>query len=585
MAHIHKNANVGWMCWPKFDSSFIFGSLLDDKKGGYFSIQPAGSDREIDSTKQSYMTNTNILCTKFEIKGERAGGFCVIDFAPRFVQHERRFSPLMLIRKIEPIGGTAPRVVVRCHPTYDYGETKFHVNIGSNHIKYTGFDYTIRLHVANMPLNYIVSEREFVLNETVYLVLSWEDTVNSPVTDMCENFLRKTKIYWEEWIRRSVLPDLWQEEVIRSALTLKLHQYYDTGAIIASGTTSLPESPGSGRNWDYRYCWLRDSYYTLNAFNHLGHFEELERFSMYIQNVAMQEDSGYQPVYSILGDAKLEEKELDLMGYQNNTPVRIGNLAYTHVQNDLYGQILASLLPFYIDKRLLYRKKKISIELVYNLLGNIKKRMDEPDSGLWEYRNTSQKHCYTFLFHWAGASAAEKIGLNLDDKHLIRLSRLLKRKAASRIERCHDESLKAYTEAIGSKNMDASLLQLITMNYLPPMSEKSNSHLALLEQKLRASDGLFYRYTHTDDFGKPEVTFLICAFWYVDALAHVGRLDEAIMYFEKLLNFGNHLGLYSEDMNPKTGSQWGNFPQTYSHVGLINSAFRIWHRLDKPNFC
>ncbi|MGB3618357.1 MAG: glycoside hydrolase family 15 protein [Catalinimonas sp.] len=576
LAHVDDRANVSWMCWPAFDSSFVFGGLLDPEKGGRFHIKPA---QEGFRTNQYYLQNTNVLCTDFE--GD-SGSFRVTDFAPRFSQKERNYKPLMLIRKVEPLIGT-PRLCVSCRPVGEYGELVPSVNMGSNHLQFTQMERDVRL-TTNIPLNYVMDEREFLLTEAKYMVLTWGIPLEAPLVYTCEDFLRKTTDYWREWVRRCQIKSLWQQELIRSALVLKIHQYEDTGAIIASATTSLPEAPGSGRTWDYRYCWMRDSYYTLKALNDIGHFEELEKYAFYIQNIAFGDQERYAPVYSILGDLDFEERELNLAGYQGNQPVRIGNQAREHVQNDVYGQILVSLLPLYVDQRLVGAKRNTTSALIMRLLHFIEKTMDEPDAGLWEFRHFSQRHCYTFLFHWAGSCAAVKIAEQLRHDEMKQLAERLMQESTAQIEACYRPEIGAYAQAIEVDHLDASLLQLITMGYLDPTSERARRHLEALEEALKTPEGLFYRYRHADDFGEPETTFLVCAFWYVDALACVGRVSDAERYLKNLLKYTNHLGLLSEDVAASNGAQWGNFPQTYSHVGLMNAANRITSRLDRPIF-
>jgi GH15 family glucan-1,4-alpha-glucosidase len=575
LAQVDTHANVVWMCWPKFDSSSIFGKLLDDEKGGHFSITSAEEEFK---THQYYIPNTNVLCTEFECQ---ENSFRVTDFAPRFSQYDRYYKPLMLVRKIEPIKGQST-VKISCHPKGNYGQVEPTVNYGSNHIQYGGLDREVRL-TTNVPLNYVMEESPFILSKTYYLVLTWGIHLEAPLQSTAEDFLNKTVEYWKRWVRSCNIENMWQSEVIRSAITLKLHQYEDTGAIIAASTTSLPEAPGSGRTWDYRYCWMRDTYYTLKAFNDIGHFDELENYATYIQNIAFSATKRYNPVYSIHGKDDFEEEILDLAGYKGNTPVRIGNQAKEHIQNDVYGQILLSLLPLYIDKRLGH-VESTSRSLIMRLLYAIEYTMDEPDAGLWEFRHRAQRHCYTFLFHWVGANAAYKIAEHLGDDKMAEKARKLMREASNQIEACWQPEIGAYSQAIETKNLDASLLQMITLGYLDPSSDRAKSHLEAMEKELMTPEGLFYRYNHEDDFGKPETTFLVCSFWYVDALACVGRMDDATKVFKKLLTYTNHLGLLSEDVDAKDGSQWGNFPQTYSHVGLMNAAFRIARRLDKPDF-
>ncbi|KAA8486680.1 GH15 family glucan-1,4-alpha-glucosidase [Arcticibacter tournemirensis] len=576
LAHVHKNTNIAWLCWPRFDSTFIFGSLLDEKKGGEFSILPSGEY----SSHQYYLENTNVLCTEISCEN---GRYRITDFAPRFHQYERFFKPLMLIRKIEVLEGS-PRIRVKCDPVGDYGKVKLRAHRGSNHINYHGCDDKIRL-TTNIPVTYVFEEAFFVLNETKYLVLTYGNPLEAPLVSTSENFLRETVTYWRLWIKHSTIAGFHQPYVIRSALTLKIHQYEDTGAIIAASTTSLPEADGSGRNWDYRYCWLRDTYYVISALNHIGHFEEMEHYFNYVADISVSEDFRYQPLYRIDGKKDLQETILDdLSGYKGNKPVRIGNQAYEHVQNDIYGQVMISLMPLYTDHRFVFRERKDSDKWIEAVLGKIERTIDEKDAGIWEFRNFANIHCYSNLFQWAGCSAAAKVARTIKNKALEEKALFLMQKAATHIESCYDPVRKVYTNATGSSHLDASTLQLIMMNYLDPSSQRAKDHLKALEAELKTPKGLFYRYLHEDDFGRPKTTFLICAFWYVEALACVGRLDDAIREFENLLQYSNHLMLFSEDVDEETGCQWGNFPQAYSHVGLMNAAYRIAVKLDRPVF-
>ena len=576
-AHIHTDTNIAWLCWPRFDSSFIFGKILDEKKGGEFSITPLDS---INHISQKYIENTNILQTEISCS---SGVYRVTDFAPRFLQQDRYYKPLMLIRKLEPVQGS-PNIVVKCRPKGNYGEITPEASFGSNHIRFLGLNNSVRL-TTNISLNYIMEEQSFVLNEVKYLVLTWGSPMEASLPETVEAFLVKTTKYWRRWVKAANIINFYQREAIRSALILKIHQYEDTGAIIAATTTSLPESPESTRNWDYRFCWMRDTFYTLNAFSNIAHFEELEQYFHYILNTTIGEKDRYQPLYGITGNKKLKEIELSLAGYQGkNKPVRIGNDAYTHIQNDIYGQVLISLLPLYNDKRIIFTERVDSRELIIKTLEMIERTFHEKDAGLWEFRNLAQHHCYTYLFHWAGASAAIKIAKVIGDEKVGKLANKIKKQSADMIEKCYVPKKKGYAQAIGVERLDASTLQLIMMNYIPNDSQAAGDHLKALEKELHAGNGLFYRYKHQDDFGEPETTFLICAFWYVEALACVGRLKEAIKYFENLISYSNHVGLLSEDVKAVDGSMWGNFPQAYSHVGLLNAAHRIARKLDQPDF-
>lgn len=576
LAHIHKNTNVVWLCWPRFDSSFVFGGLMDQKKGGEFSIKPEG---EFD-TRQYYLENTNVLCTEVSCAD---GSYLITDFAPRFNQYDRHFKPLMLIRKIEPLKGVC-RIKVKCNPVYRYGLETLRPARGSNHIEYTNGMENVRL-TTDVPINYILDEEYFSLNDVRYLVLTFNNPLEAPLVTTAETFLRETILYWRNWIKHSSIASFHQPYVIRSALVLKIHQYEDTGAIIAASTTSLPEHPGSGRNWDYRFCWLRDTFYVLTALSHIGHFEEMERYFNYVTNISFSESFRYQPLYSITGEKNIKEDILDhLDGYLSNKPVRIGNQACEHIQNDIYGQVLISLLPLYTDHRFIFKERKDSSKWIDFILNKIQRTIDEKDAGIWEFRNLANIHCYSNLFQWAGCHAAEKMARTIGDEMLMHKAITLREQAAAHIESCYDPVRKVYTNAAGSKHLDASTLQLIMMHYLDPSSQRAKDHLEALEKELRTPGGLFYRYLHPDDFGKPKSTFLICAFWYVDALTSVGRLDDAIREFENLLQYSNHLLLFSEDVDEETGSQWGNFPQAYSHVGLMNAAYRIAMKMDEPVF-
>jgi len=575
LAYIDLSANVKWLCMPRFDSSFIFGSLLDPVKGGEFSVKPSG---EKFTSKQYYLKNTNILITEFKVNG---GAFRVTDFAPRFYQYDRYYKPLMLIRKIEPISGN-PFIQVRCMPVGDYGNVLPEMVQGSNHIRYLNLASQVRL-TTDVPLNYILEQKSFVLSEARYMVFTYGVPLEAGLANTAETFLQKTRDYWHNWVKTTSIPHIFQEQVIRSALVLKLHQFEDTGGIIAAGTTSLPEHNGSGRTWDYRYCWMRDSYYTLNAFNSVGHFEELEQYFNFIQNIILNEKTRIKPVYTLSGDPVPKEKQINLLGYMGNQPVRIGNNAGQQIQNDVYGQVLVSLLPLFIDNRLNYYDRDRTLSMVKWLVSRIERTMDEPDAGIWEFSTIAQTHTYTFLFHWAGSRAALKIAELFGDESLKIRAFLIEEKAVAKLEMCYDPLKEAYTQAIGSPYLDASGLQLIIMNYLDPLSERAHRFLKAMEQELKTPEDLFFRYTREDDLGKPQTSFLLCSFWYAEALACVGRTTEACKLIQRLISCTNHLGLFSEDAD-NVGGQWGNFPQTYSHVGLMNAVFRIAIKLDKPIF-
>ncbi|MFN8792456.1 MAG: glycoside hydrolase family 15 protein [Bdellovibrionales bacterium] len=576
-ALVDCDANVSWMCWPRFDSSFIFGSLLDKKKGGEFSIKPAHDNY---TSHQYYLDNTNILVTLFTASD---GEFEVIDFAPRFQEYERYHKPLMLMRKVRRISGH-PRIRIVCSPVGEYGKLVPETQMGSNHLRYAGLESQVRL-TTNASLTMIQQKSEFALTEDLYLVLSWGIPLEAPLKTTFDLFFTRTEKYWQNWVRKCALPQVFQKEVIRSALALKLHQYEDTGAVVASFTTSLPEIPGEGRNWDYRYCWLRDTYYTIAAFYSLGHFEEGERFALFIENLNIGARPSLQPVYCIDGKLEMPEFELPLQGYFQNTPVRVGNAAVSQTQHDAYGQVVLALYNLYTDARILDYNKGQSSKLVKTLLSYIRKTMKDPDNGIWEFRGRKSLHAYSLLFQWAGSSACYKIARHLEDFSLEQEARQSVQEATALLEQCWNPEKQVYTQYAGSDHTDASLLQMITLGYFDDKPrEKAIAHLRGIQKELELTPGFFLRYAHDDDFGQQRSAFTICSFWFVEALLHLDFTEEARNHLKTLLKTQNHLGLMSEDFDVESNSQWGNFPQSYSHVGLINCAFALDRSIRKPGF-
>ena len=567
-ALIDARASVVWLCWPRFDSSFVFGALLDPERGGSFDVVPAAARA---TSSQGYLPNTNILRTIFE---SEQGSFEVVDFAPRFLQYDRSFKPTMLMRRIRRLSG-APSVSVRCAPVADYGRQRPSFHLASNHIEWHVEGARLRL-TTNVPLTYVEESRPFLLTEDVYLCVTWGAPLEASLGETFERFLDRTRRYWETFVKHTAVPGIFQREVIRSALALKLHQFEDTGAITAATTTSLPEEHGAGRNWDYRFCWLRDSYFTLRAMRRLGHFEEMERFVGFLQNLAQASGEHLQPVYSIGGEHALREETLPhLAGYKGNQPVRVGNAAYHQVQNDVYGEMLAAIAPLVLDVRFEAEGQRIDL-LARKLLHRIAETLDTPDAGIWEYRGKASVHTFSLLMHWTGARVAARLGARLGDAELERMARQTASRARQAIEEgCYRPDLGYYADAVGSSNADASLFMMVNLGYLGPDSPHAERHVRKLAELLRAEGHLLHRYRHQDDFGQSQSTFTVCGFWYAEALARLGHRQQAEECCAALTQYSNHVGLFSEDLDPSTGEQLGNFPQTYSHVGLINAAFAI----------
>jgi len=574
LAYVDDQSSVSWMCWPQMDSSFVFGKLLDEEKGGHFQVVPQTSF----TTTQKYFENSCILVTSFECED---GSFEVIDFAPRFLHHDRFFRPIQFFRKIKRVRGR-PRIKIICEPRGQYGEIVPETFIGSNHISYKNLHFPMKL-TTNASKSYILEKKEFKLCEHIYLVLSGGEAFEAPLKDTFEEFFYRTNLYWRNWVKETFIPNIFQKEIIRSVMTIKLHQFEDTGAIIASGTTSLPEYPGSGRNWDYRYCWLRDSYFSLGALNSVGHFEEAERYLNFIHNI-LEDITKLQPVYRINGDTEIDEWLANLSGYQNDGPVRVGNAAYYQKQYDCFGQVILSLLPLFTDQRIYHQEDLVSIDLILGLLEEIEKKMEEPDAGIWEYRGKKAKHLETYIFHWAGAKAAMKIGRHYQHGALIEKASELMKLSEVNIEKCYNPEFECYMADQNIAHFDASAFLLIIMNYLSPDDERTHKHFQRLQKELLTPEGMVYRYRAVDDFGDTHATFLICTYWYIESLICLGFLRESEESLKNLLVHSNHLGLLSEDLTSEDGGQRGNFPQTYSHVGLINAVCRLARKRDQMIF-
>lgn len=573
-----KNASIDWACFPRFDSPSVFARLLDEDKGGHFAIYPENPDYV---SKQYYLTNTNILITEFTCPGE--GSFCVVDFVPRFRQYERYFKPCSIYRKIIRLSG-APRVIIDCEPKLNYAKDITISKLGSNHINY-GEDLRLS---TNASLTYIMDKTPFKIEKDVYFAMTWGSPLEAPIKDTFESFFDRTREYWIDWVKKTRVPSIYQEEVIRASLSLKLCCFSDTGAIIAAPTTSIPESKGSVRNWDYRYCWFRDAYFTMKSLEDLGHYTEKEKFVSYLSNIIFSErDKEYmQPLYSISGETQLTEITLDyLKGFKGHQPIRVGNDAYTHQQYDLYGEMVMCLAPIFFDKRLIsYDLEKLFIDFK-DLVEKSINFFLKPDAGIWEFRSTGGIHTFTQIFCWAaahkGASVAEEM------KHFD-LAKEWSKKADEMQEiilrDAWNEELGIFTQRFGGDNPDASNLLMASIGIIDAKDPKFVSMVHQYGKMLRKDDYI-YRYINEDDFGFPEVSFTICTFWYIDALIDIGEIDEAKRLYENLLDRRNHIGLLSEDIDPATNELWGNYPQTYSQVGVINTAMKLEKALGKDRYC
>lgn len=576
-ALIDSRAEIVWACLPRFDGDSVFCSLLRPRRGGpdewgFFAIELADFER----SEQHYLENTAVLITRLY---DRQGGCVEItDFAPRFGQYGRMFRPVSLVRRLKRLGGS-PRLTIRLRPAFDYGAGRPSVTWGSNHVRYVAPSGVLRL-TTDASITALVQETPFFLQDTVTLVLGPDETVHDAPGEVGRRFLEETTQYWQEWVRSLAIPFEWQEEVIRAAITLKLNAYDDTGAVIAAMTTSIPEMPGSVRNWDYRYCWLRDAYFVVNALNRLGATRTMERYLGYIVNVSA---GGFlQPVYGIDGRADLTESVLPcLPGYRCMGPVRVGNQAYEQIQHDVYGSAVLAATHIFFDRRLIRRGDEGLFRRLEPLGERAVASFDQPDAGLWELRGSARVHTFSSVMCWAACDRLARIAdyLRLPGRadywrgHAQAMRAII-------LQQSWNPQRNAFVSTFGGDAMDASLLLLAEVGFIEPEDPRFAGTVQAVEQDLKRGDFIF-RYVEKDDFGEPENAFLVCTYWYVNALAAIGRKDEARALFERLLACRNRHGLMAEHIDPKTGEQWGNFVQTYSMVGLINSAIRLSIRWDQ----
>lgn len=571
-ALIDKKGSVVWACMPRFDSNPVFCALLSDRYPGSEDVQGI-YQIEIENfakASQRYIDNTAVLITRLEDQDGQA--LEIIDFAPRYTHFGRRYRPMAIVRLVRPAVG-APRIRIRVRPRFDYGGIAPEITRGSNHIRYVGPDMTLRL-TTSAPVSYVLNETWFRLERQTALFLGPDEPLRRSVEYTVDEHLDSTLKYWRVWVRHLAVPVEWQDAVIRAAITLKLCWYEETGAIIAAMTTSIPEAPDSGRNWDYRYCWLRDGYYVVQALNKLGAIDILEGYLGYLRNIAAQEDGGrIRPVYRIDLEDDLSEREIDtLAGYRGMGPVRVGNQAYEHLQHDVYGQIILSTAQAFYDQRLLRRVGQRDFPALEQIGEQAYRLHDQPDAGLWELRTKSRIHTYSSAMCWAACDRLSKIADHLR----------MTRKAAdwrSRADEIHGkimsrawrDDLNSFVNSFDGSELDASLLQLLDLRFLDPSDARFANMIDAIRKSLRRG-GYLYRYAEADDFGKPTTAFNICTFWYIEALAMIGRTDEAREIFETMLSARNHVGLLSEDIDTETRELWGNYPQTYSLVGVIHNA-------------
>lgn len=569
-ALIDERGRIVWCCLPRFDGDPVFNALLDAGDNGSvwaFEIE------DFARSEQHYEPNTAILRTR--LYDSRGQGIEISDIAPRFSSRDRMFRPLTLIRRVKVVAGT-PRVRVMLVPRFDWGRVAPTVTQGSHHIRFVGPAFTLRV-TTDAPLDYVLKQTFFVVDRQMNFILGPDETLQGGIEETARAFEQDTASYWHTWTRRLAIPLEWQEAVIRAAITLKLSLFEDTGAIVAAMTTSIPEAPGSQRNWDYRYCWLRDAFFVVRALNSLSEVGTMEDYLRWLGNVVVRSGGGHiQPLYGIGQEEQLPEAILDhLPGYRGMGPVRVGNQAQEHFQHDVYGNIVLGAAQSFHDHRLFRRAGRTEFAHLEAVGEQAWRVHDQPDAGMWELRTRARIHTSSALMGWAACDRLAKIARVLA---LPERAQLWEQRATAIRERIlHEawsEERQAFAESFGGRDLDASALLMAEVGFIDPRDRRFIATVDALEKSL--CDGPYMRrYEAPDDFGKPETAFNICTFWRIDALARIGRKDEARAIFEVMLASRNPLGLLSEDTHPVTGEMWGNFPQTYSMVGLINAAVRL----------
>ncbi len=599
-ALIDRAGRYVWACVPRVDGDPAFCALLGGKDPadleaqGLWAIDVEGATE----TTQAYLRNTPILRT--EIRTAEGAAVEILDFCPRYRHLGRQYRPMAFVRLVRPLKG-APRIRIRLRPMVNYGERRCYTTSGSNHIRYVGEAATLRL-TTDAPVSHILQERSFRLEKSLALFLGPDEAFDAEVGGTAERMLRETTDDWRGWVRTLSVPLEWQAAVIRAAITLKLCAHEETGAIVAALTTSLPEheaAAGAGRNWDYRYCWLRDAYYVVQALNRLGAADMLENYLVYLRNLVDLVNRGemagpastdgqgdlpgmgttankaghIQPVYGVgLEPALTERTAPHLPGYRGIGPVRVGNQAHEHRQHDVYGQIILSTVQAFFDERLLRPATADDFRALEPIGERAFELHDKPDASLWEFRGREAVHTYSSVMCWAACdrlgNAAARLGLG--DRADFWNARAAHVRATIE-RRAWNEAEGRFAATFEGDELDASLLQLVDVRFVSPDDPRMAATMAAVEHGLRRGPYML-RYAAPDDFGLPKTAFNFCTFWLIEALHLSGRTDEARTLFEEMLGRRTAAGLLSEDIALDGQELWGNYPQTYSLVGLINCA-------------
>jgi GH15 family glucan-1,4-alpha-glucosidase len=570
LALVAPTTHVDWLCLPRFDSPSVFARLLDPERGGTFALCPVCAPE----MRMEYVVNTNVLRTEVRCPD---GRFDVFDFAPRIPAGLSVEAPIEIHRLIVPREG-ATRVRVIFDPKPDYARLRPQLIPVEGGLEFS--DGARQLHLrTNIPVAYIENGQSVRIDDPKYFILSYGRRPEIDSAAAVQKALDLTIAGWRAWIKTCALPSFADAQVLRSALCLKLHQFTETGAIIASATTSIPEALGTERTWDYRYCWLRDAAFVVEALRRLSHLSEGEAFVSFLRDVA--EAGPLQPVYGVGGERELPEHHLDhLSGFAGARPVRIGNAAYMQRQHDLMGEMILCLETIAFDRRVVLEEPDPILRLVARLVEEAIAAADTDDTGLWEYRTLPARYTFSQALCWVAASRGARLARKFAQHKLAEQWESWSAPfRAQLLTRAYNADLGYFTQALDGRYPDAANLLLPTLGVIEPDDPRFVSTVAAYE-RLLVDRGVMLRYRHADDFGATTSAFSICSFWWAEALALVGRLEDAITVFDRLIGYSNGVGLFSEDIEPGTRRLLGNFPQAYTHVGLVHAAITIGELLE-----
>jgi len=586
-ALVSSDCGVEWLCLPFFDSPSIFADILDREKGGSMRIEGLKTKK----ISQKYVPRTAILKTTFITED---GEFEVNDYMPRFITGPDRFyCPSEVQRNIRVISGR-PRIIVRLKamPNYALEEARYTVN--QDHIKITSQkgEYNSYFLYSNLDLNKVLAAEPIEISDFCFLLLSYHEKLDEVNNNRIYLEYEKTKSYWLDWAERTNSPRGFREDVIRSAITLKLLTFQRTGAVIAAPTTSLPEIIGQTRNWDYRFCWIRDASMTIELYSRIGHIESGTRFLNFILNRIRRKTENIAVMYSISGEKQLKETTLDhLSGYEGSRPVRIGNEAYIQSQNDLYGELMEAIYTYLVINR--ERDHQLLEEIwtiVRTLVNQVRESWEKPDSGIWERRKSLQHYVHSKVMNWVAMDRAVKIAKCFNKSvYVRRWSELAGRIKNEILQRGWNERLGSFSMFYGGDAYDASNLLMLHYGFL----DKSDPMMVSTVRKSCENlvrNGLTFRYLSEDEFGQPRNAFVVTSFWMINALHLTGEKERAKEMLKKLSSLRNPLGLFSEAIDVDTGRLTGNFPQGYSHLAHIQTLFLLetdydWSDVNRTMVC